>query len=442
VRRQCDAAQRTSIGPESVLKRNCQRGAPGGAAPPSPWQWYARRHGGRVPHLQFNSHGELPAFANHRITTAFRVAPHKLRVLDRARGLGFYWTEDVAAIPDYEHCAPLRKLLAWWMSSRGHQVVHAAAVGRDDGGVLIAGRGGSGKSTTALACLDSDLRFAGDDCCLLLAGTAAPAPPRRRSAALLPARGRVRPGRHPGRHPGAAGARMRTAAMVSVVIPACDAAEVLGAALASVRAQGEALEVIVVDDGSRDDTARVAVAGGARVLRQANRGPSAARNAGLAVANAPLIALLDADDRWPPGSLAARVAALAVAPDAAWVQGRLCDCWPGLGADGGDRLDPRRYGFNLGAALFHRALFDAGGGFDETPRHGEDVDLLVRAAAAGVLRARIAAVTLHYRRRPRGAGGVSRAPRLPRITSGSDGPGVAGRRGRCQCSGGCSSSIC
>jgi len=150
------------------------RGAPDARhSPPSPWGWYARQPGaGAVPHLHFNSHGELPAFRSRRITTAFRITPHKLRILDGDRHQAFYWTEDVDRIPDYEYCAPLRKILAWWMSSRGHQIVHAAAVGRATGGVLLAGRGGSGKSTTALACLGSTLRYAGDDCCLLTAGGA------------------------------------------------------------------------------------------------------------------------------------------------------------------------------------------------------------------------------------------------------------------------------
>jgi hypothetical protein len=141
-------------------------------SPPSPWGWYARQHGAAVPHLQFNGHGELTAFRSRRITTAFRTSPHKLRILDSDRNQAFYWTEDVDRIPDYEYCAPLRKILAWWMSSRGHQIVHAAAVGGVAGGVLLAGRGGSGKSTTALACVGSPLRYAGDDCCLLTAGGA------------------------------------------------------------------------------------------------------------------------------------------------------------------------------------------------------------------------------------------------------------------------------
>ncbi len=56
----------------------------------------------------------------------------------------------------------------WWSSTTPSlQPMHAGAVGRDDGGVLIAGRGGAGKSTTALACVDGGLLYAGDDYTLL-----------------------------------------------------------------------------------------------------------------------------------------------------------------------------------------------------------------------------------------------------------------------------------
>jgi len=186
---------------------------------------------------------------------------------------------------------------------------------------------------------------------------------------------------------------------VTVIVPAFNAADVLAEALRSIGEQRCAVEVVVVDDGSTDATAAVARACGARLLRQDNRGPSATRNAGLAVAATPLVAFLDADDLWPAGSLAARIAYLEAHPDAHYVQGRIRDLWPGLAPTGGDQLDAPRSGFNVGCALFQRALFDTIGFFDESRRHGEDVDLLVRAAAHGQRRGRIADVTLIYRRR-------------------------------------------
>lgn len=78
-----------------------------------------------------------------------------------------YWVNDSDQIPYFESSAPLRPILHWWMSCMGSQLLHAAAVGLPDKGVLLVGRGGSGKSNTALSCLNSKLFYAADDYCLL-----------------------------------------------------------------------------------------------------------------------------------------------------------------------------------------------------------------------------------------------------------------------------------
>jgi hypothetical protein len=144
-------------------------GGPGASfSPPSPWAWWAD-HGrdGAEPGLRFNRHGEVVEPRSARLSTAFRLRPPTLRLLDARRNLAFSWIDDIARMPTSERCAPLREILAWWMSAHGHQIVHAAAVGTEQGGALIAGKGGAGKSTLALACLGSPLRYAGDDCCVV-----------------------------------------------------------------------------------------------------------------------------------------------------------------------------------------------------------------------------------------------------------------------------------
>ena len=113
--------------------------------------------------------------------------------------------------------------------------------------------------------------------------------------------------------------------LVSVIIPAYNRRHRIGRALQSVLRQDvEAMEVIVVDDGSTDDTAKVAeeylqvsgacpAGGGIRfkVLRLSpNQGSAAARNLGMRHAAGRYLAFLDSDDEWPAGSLARRVAAL------------------------------------------------------------------------------------------------------------------------------------
>jgi hypothetical protein len=99
------------------------------------------------------------------VRVAYQPGLRLLSVLDRERRLGWFWCAAAAELPYWESSAPFRQLLHWWLPSRGLLLVHGAAVGRPEGGVLLVGRGGSGKSTSALACLESDLLYAGDDYC-------------------------------------------------------------------------------------------------------------------------------------------------------------------------------------------------------------------------------------------------------------------------------------
>lgn len=86
-----------------------------------------------------------------------------LSAVDLGADRAWYFVADPAALPYWERAAPIRQVLHWWMATRGHQQVHSGAVGLPDGGVLLVGKGGSGKSTTSLGSLTSELRYAGDD---------------------------------------------------------------------------------------------------------------------------------------------------------------------------------------------------------------------------------------------------------------------------------------
>ncbi|HWW62876.1 MAG TPA: glycosyltransferase [Thermoanaerobaculia bacterium] len=110
---------------------------------------------------------------------------------------------------------------------------------------------------------------------------------------------------------------------VSVVIPTYNRAATVGRAIDSVLAQGVACEIVVVDDGSTDDTAsRLAAYGDRiRVVTQPNGGVAAARNAGLRVATGDVIAFLDSDDEWLPGKLARQLSLLESDPRVALVGG-------------------------------------------------------------------------------------------------------------------------
>jgi hypothetical protein len=97
----------------------------------------------------------------------FRDYPHELTpalgVLDSSHGQAWYWVADLDRIPYWEQATPMVQLLDWWLRDRGLYVLHAGAVGGREGGVLLVGKSGSGKSTSTLSVLQSELGYAGDD---------------------------------------------------------------------------------------------------------------------------------------------------------------------------------------------------------------------------------------------------------------------------------------
>lgn len=124
--------------------------------------WAFEDYGGR---------GEVRGFGDDRIRIGFLMPHNTLSLYDAGRARAVYRIASDRSIPDHELGAPLRSILHWWASAHGLQMAHAGAVGAGGAGVLLVGRGGSGKSTTALACLAAGLRYAADDYCLLGAET-------------------------------------------------------------------------------------------------------------------------------------------------------------------------------------------------------------------------------------------------------------------------------
>lgn len=198
--------------------------------------------------------------------------------------------------------------------------------------------------------------------------------------------------------------------LATVVVPARDAAETIGATLAGLAAQelGGKHEVIVVDNGSRDDTAQIAERGGVRVVRRTRGdGPGAARNAGAAAAVAPVIAFTDADCVPAPGWLAAGLAALA--GDADLVQGAV---HPEREPGPLDRTVSvtAAWGLFETANLFvRRDLFDRLGGFgagleERGAPFGEDTLFGWRAVRAGARTGFCADAVVEHAVFPRAAG--------------------------------------
>ncbi len=216
---------------------------------------------------------------------------------------------------------------------------------------------------------------------------------------------------------------------ISAVIPAYNSAAYLAEAIASVRAQTRAVnEIIVVDDGSRDETSSVAERLGVRCLRQPNAGPSAARNLGIREAGGEWIAFLDADDQWTPDKLDRQCALLLhspalvlIASDMAEVDARGNTILTSVQARHGLRTRFEQLAglpiphalralleknfIPTGTVLVRRDVLLALGGFNATIRHGEDLELWCRIAA----RHAIACLPeVHMLRRRHGANATDR----------------------------------
>ena len=181
---------------------------------------------------------------------------------------------------------------------------------------------------------------------------------------------------------------------VSVVIPTQNRRGLISRALDSVRAQTRPPgELICVDDGSTDDTARFVeeTYPEVRVLRQANRGVSAARNAGIRAAEGELIAFLDSDDEWLPRKLERQLQAMEMSP------GTLLCHTNEIWIRNGRRVNPMKKHQKFGGWIFEKALplcvispssvlvdrrlFDDVGLFDESLPACEDYDLWLRVCA-------------------------------------------------------------
>jgi glycosyltransferase involved in cell wall biosynthesis len=179
--------------------------------------------------------------------------------------------------------------------------------------------------------------------------------------------------------------------VVSVIIPTFNRGWVLKEAIDSVLSQEfKDFELIVVDDGSTDDTGRILASYGQRltVLRQPNRGVSAARNLGIGAAAGRLITFLDSDDLWLPRKLSAQVDFFNSKPEAMINQTE--EIW----IRNGVRVNPKTRHHKFAGMIFERSLelclvspsavmmrrtlFEAVGLFDENLPACEDYDLWLR----------------------------------------------------------------
>lgn len=172
--------------------------------------------------------------------------------------------------------------------------------------------------------------------------------------------------------------------LVTVVVPVYNGEQFVRAAIESVLAQDHpTFEVIVVDDGSEDASAEIAGSfAEVHLIRQANAGPAAARNAGIERAKGEFVAFHDADDVLPPNKLSLQVAYLLAHTEVDCALGRQewIDPPPWLTEDS---VYGELGGIPLPSAMVRADVLRELGGFDESYRTGEDVDLLVRLRELG-----------------------------------------------------------
>jgi glycosyltransferase involved in cell wall biosynthesis len=191
----------------------------------------------------------------------------------------------------------------------------------------------------------------------------------------------------------------------SVIIPAFNAERYLEAAIESVQAQTvHPSEIIVVDDGSTDRTAKIAEQFGLPVIchRQAHGGIAAMRNFGVSVARGNWLAFLDADDLWTPEKLERQLAAAENdrAPEIIFGGVRQFVS-PELSREDQLRLaTPLAVSAapHAGTMLARRAVFSRVGPFDETLKLGEFIDWFARATDLGVRMMTVPEIILQRRR--------------------------------------------
>ncbi len=191
---------------------------------------------------------------------------------------------------------------------------------------------------------------------------------------------------------------------ISVIVPAFNAQAYLAECVSSIRLQAGDywIEIVVIDDGSTDDTARIAREfPEVTLIQQENKGPAAARNRGIEASSGEMIAFLDSDDVWPPGKLKKQMEVLQRYPEVGLVFGDCrkfwqdgeehCTFFEKAGMDaaywGGEYRVERPYEKLLrhnfiptGSVVARRGCLNKAGLFDESLRLVEDFDMWLRMA--------------------------------------------------------------
>ena len=186
---------------------------------------------------------------------------------------------------------------------------------------------------------------------------------------------------------------------VSVIMPAYQASDTIISSIKSVQCQTlKNWELIIVDDGSTDGTAKIAEVSAScdpriRLVRQANKGPSAARNMGVKIARANTLAFLDADDQWAKKRLEGTLETFASMPDVGVLfsrtrfvdskTGKQGTLTPFIRSLAPSDLLAENAVCSTSNIVCRREVFEQTGGFAEGLDFAEDQDWLLRVAVIG-----------------------------------------------------------
>jgi glycosyltransferase involved in cell wall biosynthesis len=199
-------------------------------------------------------------------------------------------------------------------------------------------------------------------------------------------------------------------------MPAYNAVHIREAISSVLEQTVSSFELLIVDDGSTDDTAEIAAGFAERdprvqVVRQQNGGTAKARNTAIAVSRAPMFALIDSDDRWMPNFLEVMLGIMKARPELDVLSANAINFGNGWDGTPWKQVSGRIVPVSLTrmieiedsiciAAIFRRRVVELAGDFDETLRRNEDYDFWLRAAHAGCQCAFYGRPLAWYRRRP------------------------------------------
>lgn len=467
----------------------------------------------------FTDRGDLWGFNSNRIKTAFHWIENSVQVMDIQKKTAVFWVRSSKQLPFWVTASPLRTIIHWWMEQKGYQLLHASVVGNRHGAVLITGKGGVGKSTTALACLNDGMFYLADDYivvgfdpdpvafCLystaklnsedvskfpllseyinnpeklnaekavmflyphlkdqildrislkaIFLPSVRPRPETRivgenywkiqramafttmsqlpnvglHTHAIISKLANALPGftlelgfdlkgipevvndflNHPDKfRPSEEGEQsmvpeVKHRPLISVIMPVYNGEQFIEEAIQNILSQNyPALEIIIVDDGSTDNSVQIIeqLPVDIRFFSQPNEGPGSARNRGIKDVSGEYIAFLDVDDLWPENNLNLLADELLNDTGLELVRGhaQLLE----LDAKSGEYKfigEPRHSFPNyIGAALYRRSAFDKVGLYDVSLKYGEDTDWFLRAIEKKLNMKRIEEVTLYVRR--------------------------------------------